>query len=280
MKFFSALLFSLIYLNAYLLSENTLQVFSESEKESIEYLFDYLFKFESFTYTLFGEKPISFEEIYPPTTNNTSIKNYSILLSYTKPINFLETSWNLWQSKYSKVKFKNYIFFDKKKTDHSTIILINKKAFSKTFEANKITFQLVLGKDLTEEKLLNRIIAEDFSLKESLNNHEGLLGILLGYGTHNSMLFQEKKDFLNFRNKIISPEIIKNGLPENKKLSPTNKSFGWVNIVQPLSFMAKNDHPETKKLIKKYSKTNSKASQFYKNHKLVDVIISKLTEEP
>lgn len=279
MNFFRALFFSLIFLITQLYSTDSV-AFSKKEKESLELLFDYLFKFENFSYTLFSDKPISFHDVFTESTKKTSIKNYIILLSYTKSINFLETSWRLWQSKYLKTDFNNYVFFEKKKSDQTTIILINKKAVSKSFKANQKLFQQVLGSDLTEDKLLNRIMSDEFSLKESLNNHEGLLGILLGYGTSNAMLFQKKQNAMKQKDRVLSPEFSKATSSKiSRDLLPVNNFFGWFSVIQPVRFMAKIDHPETQKLIKKYAKDNSTISQIYRDRNLVDVIISKLNED-
>lgn len=245
----------------------------------MEDIFDHLFKFDSFSYTLYADKPISFENICTSNISHISLKNYCILFSYKKPINFLETSWNIWQSKYSNHKFNNYIFFEKRYLNYITIILINKKAFSKTFEMNKEIFQKVLGNDLTEEKLLSRILCKDLSLNESLNNHQGLLGILLGYGTHNSMLFQEKYELLKFNSKFLDPGINRNKLAEiNKKLLGTNRLFCWLNVIQPVRFSAEINHSETKELIKKYSKKNTEISSIYKRQNFLNAILSKLNE--
>lgn len=251
---------------------------SVSEKENIEYLFNHLFKFSNFSYTLFSDKPISFEEIYTPNTTNTSIKNYLTLLSYVTPINRFESSWNLWKSKFKDVQFDNYIFFDKKIAGRTTVILINKNAFFRTFEINKKIFQYYLGKDLTAENLLANILSDKNSLKESLGNYECLLGILLGYGVHNSKVFQKKQNITKCRVIVIS-KIIQDKLSEiNKNLCAINQFFGWINVIQPIRFMAISDHPESKRLIEKYSSDNTMLSKIYKNGNVVDIIIEKLSE--
>jgi len=51
----------------------------------------------------------------------------------------------------------------------------------------------VLGHYITADMLLKRLTSHELNLMEALNHHQGLLGILLGYGTHNSLLFYNKK---------------------------------------------------------------------------------------
>lgn len=260
-----------------LFSENTPPSFSEEEKKSLNPIFTHLFKFEGFSYTLFSDKPISFESIYISNMNQIPIKDYSVLLSYQRPLNELEVSWNVWKSR--QLSFKNYFFFDKKETDHTTIILINKKAFSKVFNKNKKIFQDVLGNDITQEKLLNRIFSDDYSLRESLNNHEGLLGILLGYGTQNAMLFHKKRHLQGLSNQLINFEFMKKHISKlTAKLSPTYLVYSDLYVVNPVGFIANLNHPETKTLIQKYEKVKSNVAQAFNSHNFIDVIISKLNE--
>lgn len=77
------------------LFRNAVPAFSEQEKESLEYIFDHLFRLGNFTYTLFSDKPISFEDIYTSNTSHITMNDYSILLSYQRPINILDTSWKV-----------------------------------------------------------------------------------------------------------------------------------------------------------------------------------------
>lgn len=276
---FKILLFSLfIYLNSGLFSENTLPVFSENEKQRLEYIFDYLFKFDDFAYTLFAEKPLSFEHICTANTSQMPLRDYCVLFSYKKPINFLEISWNLWQSKCREIRFNNYIFFEKRKPEYVTIILINKKAFSEVFITNKITFQRILGKDITEAKLLDQLANDKLSLIEALNKSEELLGILIGYGAHNSRLFQKKYNLL--KNNLLNPDIKKSRLVKiNKKLAGINGFFTWLNIIQLVRFMGEINHTETQKLIEIYAKANLRISKLFKNKPLSDLIIQKLNDD-
>lgn len=258
------LIFSLFIFCYSLFSEDAFVAVSEKDKDNIEYIFDYLFKFDEFSYTLFGDKPMSFEHINTSYVGDLSLINYCVLFSYKKPVNFLETSWEAWKSKYGNIKFKNYLFFDKENSHYKTIILINKKAFLQVCDNNKNLFKKVFGIDFTAEMLLKRLTSKELTLEEALNNHQGLLGILLGYGTNNSILFHNKNKFI--RNKT------------SKKVQAVNPYFYWISLIQPVRFIGDIKHPETIQLLDKYEKVNTRVSNIYKEKKLVDAIISKLRE--
>jgi len=247
-----------------LFSEDAFQEITEEEKAHIEYVFDYLFKFDEFSYTLYGDKPLSFEHINTSNVNHLSLIRYCALFSYKKPVNFLEVSWNIWKSKFGNIKFKNYLFFDKENTHYKTIILINKQAFYRVYEKNKNLFKEVLGHYITADMLLKRLTSHELNLMEALNHHQGLLGILLGYGTHNSLLFYNKK--------LLFHEI------ESKKLQGINPYFYWISLIQPVRFLGDVNHPETIQLMNKYEAVNTKVAKIFKEEDWVDAIISKLKE--
>ena len=93
------------------------------------------------------------------------------------------------------------------------------------------------------------------------------------------MLFQEKYDLLKSKNILLDPRIRKIKLSEiNNKMAGTSSLFCWLNVIQPMRFIAEIKHPETIELIKKYSTTNIEVSKIYKHKNFLDVIISKLNE--
>lgn len=68
------------------------------------------------------------------------------------------------------------------------ILFINRSLFHKTVQENLSLFQYVLGPDITSEKLLNRLIDPKEKFHTVLRNDKVLIGILLGFGTQNSLL--------------------------------------------------------------------------------------------
>lgn len=253
--------------------------FSQNEKENFEFIFNYLFKFETFSYTLLSDKPISFAELNKAKTDHLNLFGYAALFSYNKPINFLQKKWIYWKNKSEKLNLTNYYLFDKESEYFTTVILINKLAFSKTFKENENLFRIVLGGDITEEKVLSKILSDRYSLKQAVNNHEGLFGILLGFGTNNSLLFHEKQKLLKEKSLFIDSSLSKDRLSEiNKVLKPSHSLFNWITVVQPVRFLADKNSIETKLLLKKYDTDSLKISKMFSQSNFVDLIINKLSE--
>ncbi len=67
------------------------------------------------------------------------------------------------------------------------ILFINKKLFLETVKENLPLFQYVLGPSTTPQQLLTKLITPDETFHSVLKNDTVLIGILLGYGTQNSL---------------------------------------------------------------------------------------------
>lgn len=67
------------------------------------------------------------------------------------------------------------------------ILFINKKLFLETVEQNLPLFQYVLGPDITPSKLLEHLTDPEKSFHSVLKNDKVLIGIILGFGTENSL---------------------------------------------------------------------------------------------
>lgn len=70
---------------------------------------------------------------------------------------------------------------------HRHILIINIPLFHKVVNENLPLFQLVLGPFITSEILLKALVEQDHPFHSFLNNDKVLIGILLGYGTQNSL---------------------------------------------------------------------------------------------
>jgi len=67
------------------------------------------------------------------------------------------------------------------------ILVINKKLFLKTVYDNLPLFQYILGTEVTPEKLLEKLLDPTASFHSVLKKNEVLIGIILGFGTQNSL---------------------------------------------------------------------------------------------
>ena len=275
----------LLFYSSSLYSENAIPAFSEEERERVNHVLHYLFKFDDFSYTLFSGKPVSvfFEMQFclEDIKDLKDLERYCLTLSYRCSYNQLESSWSLWQLKFSEIQFKHFLFFEKKSPEKSIIMLINKQAFSDVFADHKELFEKILGEGTSAQSLLDKIQSSEFSFRSALNNSEELLGILLGYGHCNSKLFEQRyklDDNYVFDTKFRNDEILR----INQKLSGTGyTNFAYFNIctISPIRFVADIKHPETKQLLKKYEHVRHTIAPKLQNWQIVDEIISQLTKE-
>lgn len=67
------------------------------------------------------------------------------------------------------------------------ILCINKKLCLDTISSNLPLFQYVLGPDITPSRLLDKLVDPSSSFHSILKNDKVLIGILLGFGTQNSL---------------------------------------------------------------------------------------------
>ena len=260
--------------SASLHSDNAFSAFSEGEAKQVCHILHHLFKFDHFSYTLFGDKPISFECL---NCKSEDYIDYTMWLTHQKPDDQLESSWAIWQSKFSDFESDSYLLFEKRNAGKAIVVFVNKKAFSETFNLNKEIFQKVMGMDVTPAILLERIKSNEHSLESALANNQELFGILLGFGSHSSKLFKIKSDI--YHNHILDSQFRNAQLSEfDQLLNGSYINFHSIFVVQPMQFCIAPDHDEAKLLLQKYARVQLEASLLLRDVNFVDVIISKLRE--
>ncbi|NGX62185.1 MAG: hypothetical protein K940chlam9_01679 [Chlamydiae bacterium] len=93
-----------------------------------------------------------------------------------------------------RLQFDNIMFHFDDKDEY--LLIINKKEFLKCVEKNLVLFQYLLGPNITPQSLLNSICSNETSFCETVRYDRALIGILLGYGTQNS-LYQSRYENLD-----------------------------------------------------------------------------------
>jgi hypothetical protein len=259
-------------------ANHTLDHISPSDKENLYLLFEYLFKsHESFAYTLFGDKPMSFSLIIKPDPSMESILDFIRIDEYALfllkennlPSVFYEQAWNKWES-IASLKMKRFLFLKRNIENFPAIFLINKEAFHKTINTHIKLFKNLLGKDINSEKILSQIEQENADIDEILHHHDSLLGILLGFGKHNSLLF-EKREILEKKLKRLAfiqsekTKIIKKELDKLWDILKLRNDYYISDLAMgnSIAFVADRNHLESKFLEKKYCKQATKISQIY-----------------
>ncbi len=152
-----------------------LQQIPSQDKQALTLYFETLLT-NNFAYTLFGDKPVSLDD-YVTAGVGRSMKNA-----------VLRSGKQVWDRHSHLFPSEKFIFVFRTKGDFEDICLINKPAFLDTVSRYIADFQQVLGQDITAEQLLAQLCKNDTTYEQALQGHEGLMGMLYGFGRANASL--------------------------------------------------------------------------------------------
>ncbi len=236
----------------------------EEDREILRSLFFTIFCEDHACYTLFGDKPISLSGHF----------------AYTPPENILEgmqcggifwKKWEVWE-KYSHLfQIKKFLLLKEESwsSDHKilNVIFINKKEFIKAITKHLFLFEHLLERKIIPEEMLENIELKKISFTNSIANNQILWGILLGYGKHNSILYNRRNYSDSF---ILSDPPLINSLIQLKY-------FGDYSItplpIASVHFVADKEHQETKLLEKKYERLRGKISEIYSKGDFLEITL-------
>jgi len=237
----------------------------------LDFFLRYLFLEEDFIYVLFGDKAMGVSGYFNPYRAENFLVSQNILL------------WNLNVKKGAEIFRKYQHLFSMKncqmlfieKEDETEIVFINKKNFSRTFNKHQRDFQTILGSRISSKKLLRQMIDEKDVMGSTLHEHEGLLGILLGYGKHNAWMFHRRNELHRALHQFslssirLHPSMGFASIEEELKTIEdalqlfTNKQSSPLVFLRLPTFMADAEASETKKLKKKYIKQRKHIADIY-----------------
>jgi len=170
------------------------------DQKKLETLFHHMMTGDYFACTLFGDKPMTFQEFHDDPWKMSSQCMVCPYHHY-----YLDEGWQTWNKYRSLFPSEKFIFTKiPSKSGYKFIILINKEAFEKVFEENRDIFEQALAPSITCQQILQDFEAGRKTFSEILNDHEGLVGIVLGYGREGSLFV--------FRDTILSSQILKKSL--------------------------------------------------------------------
>lgn len=252
-----------------------------SELRNIRELFQELFLRETFSYTLFSDKPLSISDLalkyeYAPQSFDeqcTAIFNWTAIEA---PV-FTEL-WKSWKDVAYLFPSPNFLFIQKKMGSSIRVILLNIPKFHETVTLHQSIFKCALGDQATPEWLLAQIASEKVDLWELLQYRQDLMGLLLGFGLHNPTLFQERQRLANihlFRpgeqkrltNKLIALDSLLEGIG-SYEYSPV--------LLGEVYFAGDPSHPETMVLKNKYRSLRHKLSEKFAKKDIVETILNRI----
>lgn len=260
----------------------------------LEYLFRDLVVYNSAGYTLFGNKPVSFECFTKPrfewdflylwhTFFPSNIKKYRAWNTWRKYEHLFnrDSSILIWSQSSPWVKNGELILIANKK-QLECVLKENWEDFASAFIAidikNREAVSMSFRSDFSEDWEKYELILRDpkILVREALLHHEGLVGILLGYGKKNAWLFHENNHAK--LKPVFSDEI--HQLFTCKK-AVLNFTLGWPDvelskILMFPNFMADMDTEETKHLKSEYLHTRRKILDYYQNKNFLEATFQML----
>lgn len=255
----------------------------EGDRQALYSLFYQMINNDHFSYTLFGDKPVSLSGDFIQTPIDNILCGMQCGGIFWK-------NWEIWKKYQSYFPMHNYFLIENQHNE--SIILINKKGFLRTVDKNLNLFKKYLGENTTSFNLLRKIeISKDFFA--SLKQNQLLIGVLLGYGKHNSKLFFERdqiRKFIDFEQfpklpqKVPDPSKQFSSLIEEydsfrSKLLPFGEYTYTPLMIGSVHFMADPNHKDTKKLKDKYKKLRGKISTIYAKGDFLEITLSQLTSK-
>ncbi len=256
------------------------------DKKRLEYLFYDMLVWDVGGYTLFGVKPMHMNGYVKPFC----MTYWYRFLSSIYPQNIrMYLSWKTWKKYEHFFKDSNILLYEEKHPfckepeDAIAIFLINKERFKVMVLTYNQDFKTVLKKDILsgEEILLQ---ANDKSLfKVTLQNHEGLIGTLFGFGRNNAWLFEERK-----QGKTVPLSFLWSEDSEEHHFLMNRPDFAWSyfgicsdkleEVLCYPTFMADPSSEETQNLKRTFRETRQKIIEYYKGKDFLETTLAILLE--
>ena len=276
-----------------------LQKMTEDDKELLSLFFEALIRLDTFGYTIFGCKPISYASYSSNLRGNFF---FPMGATYHQG----EELWNRYSPSFY---IKNFVFKFEHIGDMYGILLINKNNFLKVVNDHIAEFRKILGEDITSESLFLQIIDNRNSIWKILKEDHCLLGTLLGYGYKNSQMFKRREEIRDlvadlppplafpeqidifreyntkfYKNKYREINNINDLIFEYNDIQKTLKCAftdynGPLNLFPDVGFAVDPDTTETKILLEQYKRTEIDIMKAFMSDNFLEAVLCKMSED-
>jgi hypothetical protein len=236
-----------------------LESLTSEEKKDLTNFFKICSYSYQFSYTIFGEKPMSLDGLglNRPKFEDLEYKEDEwVRSSYRK-----KEGWDVWKKHFQDLPLNNFSLIFYPVPNHPELIhfsIINHKMFLDIVEKHIEEFHKVLNRKISSQEILNGYIKAEGEIFERIKNHEGLLGIILGYGKENSFKYMRKEKL----SPSVDPLSLK-GRDMSEMLLPT--------------FMVAEGSEETKKIMASFSKQRERINKlYYQKENFLELVLLKL----
>jgi len=227
-----------------------------NERRELERLFYKLIDNDTFGYTLFGDKPVSFGGYFTVTP----WENY---IELGQCDGLFWKKWEVWEKYKHLFEIHNFLILKEVGSSiNDRIILINKNALIKAIENNLNTFESILGEKINPIQFLSKIEKGDISFFDSIQNNDMLLGLCLDYGKQNARIYCQRGKIFKY-----------------SSLKPCGDYKYSLLRIQSIYYMADFNHPDTEFINEKYKRLRGIISAIYAKGNFLQITLSKLTEK-
>lgn len=216
-------------------------------------------------YVLLDQKPVCINGFYVVD------KFYGENESHKEFVN-LRVGAEVWKN-FSSLNNDNILIHIKNKEDSEAknyfhILFINKKLFLHAVQNNITLFQYILGPSVTPEELLKKLTDPNETFHSVLNNNNVLIGIILGFGTQNSLygsrieLLQQYLQFTEhppLRNELLENQKIKHFRKEDILFQGSTHNLSALNLKPSFSYSSIKE--EINDLLKQMDISSKQLSQ-------------------
>lgn len=240
-------------------------------------------------YTLFSDKPMTFDSFFDPYPGDwTSLCRRPYLENMQ-----LKKGWEVWQKYQHLFPSSRFIIQSRRLNSNQVeIVLIHKRHLTQMMNRHLDNFQKVLGEKITPLELLSRYQSGKEALFNLLNEHHGLLGILLGFGKRNAWLYQKRERIsqdlypftLNthpdpspgFKTLAEERAYYQNTLTSAFTHENTRKCFKFLYVP---GFVVDPQSEETQELQKKYLEQRKAIHAIYSHGNFLETTLRQLTSK-
>lgn len=235
------------------------------DRITLEKFFQIFVTADGLGYTLFGNKPICLTAYFAPVPLGNRLRG-----CYSDSI---KRGWETWQKYEKHFPHPRYLIFEEsEKIDDTvvhTIYVLDKIKVITTINQHHVLFQKELGRRMDAENILSSI--EQSHTLAILNHHEGLLGILLGYGEESAMKYHQRN------------LVWESGLPlsyEEGDLQPTTALLPHFiyPTIQPIHFVGNLKSPEVISILKQNLKEREYLLETYSKGNFLEITLAQLMQ--
>lgn len=242
------------------------------DRESLTRFMQKLFAQNSFAYTILGSKPISWESYQNPLPLSSW---ESFCDSFSERNRTLRSGWKTWK-KYEHLFPSAHLWIERPKCypRSISILIVNENRLNEVVSKNKKDFQEVLCREIVDGSQLLKEAKNHSLMNEVLEGHQGLMGIVLGYGRDNSWQFVEGYKTHTAMGWVWGDEESYFG-EEMIELNTTSTDYYLSHYSCP-SFSGDPNSAESLALKNEYRLTKQKIIEYYKNKDFLEATLSLL----